>query len=227
MTIQTNLFVLILFFFTVGTLSCKSPEQVEDTDSGTNPEMALVSGCPDGFSDQFDNSAAPYIGGDQEVLVEVSISSDFHCPYCRMLAFDLETFFEDPDHLDYVRLYFHHYPLPQHTDSMDIHMASVAVANQSMDKFWVLHDEIFSRESQNDRMTIEEIVEFAQNVLELDMEQFEADRVSQETADFIQADIEQASSQGLTGTPTVWVCGAKINWPDLDKVVDNFLAGGS
>lgn len=227
MTIQTNLFVLILFFFTFDTLSCTSPEQVEDNDSGTNPEMALAGGCPDGFSDQFDNSAAPYIGGDQEVLVEVSISSDFHCPYCRMLAFDLETFFEDPDHLDYVRLYFHHYPLPQHTDSMDIHMASVAAANQSMDKFWVLHDEIFSRESQNDRMTIEEIVEFAQNVLELDMEQFEADRVSQETADFIQADIEQASSQGLTGTPTVWVCGAKINWPDLDKVVDNFLAGGS
>jgi protein-disulfide isomerase len=110
---------------------------------------------------------------------------------------------------------------------MDIHMASVAVANQSMDKFWVLHDEIFSRESRNDRMTIEEVVEFAQNVLELDMEQFEADRVSQETADFIQADMEQASSQGLTGTPTVWVCGTKIDWPDLDEVVDDFLAGGS
>ena len=94
MTIQTNLFVLILFFFAFGTLSCTSPEQVEDNDSSTNPEMALAGGCPDGFSDQFDNSAAPYIGGDQEVLVEVSISSDFHCPYCRMLAFDLETFLQ-------------------------------------------------------------------------------------------------------------------------------------
>jgi predicted DsbA family dithiol-disulfide isomerase len=223
MTKQTNLFVLILLLFTLGTAGCKSPEHVDDPDSGLNPGMALLSGCPDGFSDLFDNSMAPYIGGDQEVLVEVSISSDFHCPFCRMLAFDLETFFEDPDHLDYVRLYFHHYPLSMHPDSMAIHMASVAAANQSMDKFWLLHDEIFTRESQNDRMTIEEVVAFAQNVLELDMEQFEADRVSQETADFIQADKEQAISQGLTGTPTVWVCGSKINWPDLDQVVDDLL----
>jgi protein-disulfide isomerase len=230
MTKQTKLIVLILFLFTLGTASCSDPQQVEDADPGPDPGpdpgMALLAGCPDGFSDQFDNSRAPYLGGDQEVLVEVSIASDFHCPFCRMLAFDLETFFEDPDHLDYVKVYFHHYPLSRHPDSMEIHMASVAAANQSMDKFWVLHDEIFTRESQNDRMTIEEVVEFAQNVLELDMEQFEADRVSQETADFIQADMEQAISQGLTGTPTVWVCGSKISWPDLAEAVDDFLAGG-
>jgi hypothetical protein len=58
---QTKLIVLILFLFTVGTVGCRSPEQTEDTDSSTNPGTALVSGCPDGFSAQFDNSMAPYI----------------------------------------------------------------------------------------------------------------------------------------------------------------------
>ena len=224
---RTKSMVMFLFLFTVCMVGCTDsapdPEQQEDRDSGIESGVTLLGGCPEGLSDQFDNSEAPYIGGDQEVLVEVSLSSDFHCPYCRMLAFELEEFFEDPDHLDYVRVYFHHYPLSYHPYSMDIHMATVAAANQSMDKFWILHDEIFTRESQSNRMTIEEVVEFAQNVLELDMEQFEADRISQETEDFIQFDMEQANSQGLTGTPTVWVCGNKINWPDLDQVVDDYL----
>jgi len=140
---QIKLIVLILFLFGIGMASCKSPEPKEDIDSNTDPVMEQKSGCPDGFSDQFDNSMAPYLGREQEVLVEVSISSDFHCPYCMMLALDLDTFFEDPYHWDYVRAYFHHFPLSYHPDSMDIHMASVATANQSMDKFWVLHDEVF------------------------------------------------------------------------------------
>ena len=56
-------------------------------------------------------------------------------------------------------------------------------------------------------------------------DQFNEDRVSDETMNFISYEIDQARDFGLTGTPPVWVCGNKISWGDLDEIVDHYLEG--
>ena len=81
----------------------------------------------------------------------------------------------------------------------------------------------FLSEFADDRMTIDEVVEYADTVLELDMKQFNEDRVSDETIGFVEYEIDQAREYGLTGTPTVWVCGEKISWGDLDLYIDHYL----
>ena len=64
-----------------------------------------------------------------------------------------------------------------------------------------------------------------EKTLELDMDQFNADRQSKETEAFIEYDQEQALEQGLWYTPTVWVCGVAVDRDDLEEIVDNFLEG--
>jgi len=194
-----------------------------DTETGEYPDPAPGGGCPDGSFGQFDNSDSPYRGGDKDVLVEANIATDFHCPYCMEFAMLLLDSYTNPDYQNYVRLYHHHFPLDMHPRSKEIHMASVAVANQSEDKFWTLHDEIFNLASENHEMTIKEVEAYAETVLKLDMKQFQSDRISKETLAIIEHDHEQAIEHGLTGTPTLWVCGIKVRWADFNDVVDHFL----
>ena len=221
--------------FVLGLIGCRATfgpgpdtedtDDTDDTDTSTWPEVAQGGGCPDDSWDLFDNSNSPHLGGEEEILIEVNISTDFHCPFCMSFAMELMEYYQQEKYRRYVRLYYHHFPLEQHVDVWEIHYAVLAVFNQSMEKFWMLHDEIYLREFQDERMTIEELVEYADTVLKLDMDQFNSDRASDETMDFIQYEIDQARDFGLTGTPTLWVCGNKSSWGDLDELVDYYLEG--
>ncbi len=205
---------------------CRVPyTSYDDTDTAI-PDAAPGGGCPEGAWDNFDNTLAPYLGGAEEEKVVVSIATDFHCPYCEEFALELIELYSKKEYQDHVRLYYHHHPLYMHPDSWEIHYAAAAIALQSNEKFWLLHDEVFIREYQDNRMTIEEVVTYADEVLKVDMEQFHADRASQEVIDFVVYEKQQAVDQGLTGTPSTWVCGIKVYWKDMGDVIDLFLEGG-
>ncbi len=213
---------VILTFVGAGLAGCRvaPDDEIELEDM---PEPAPGGGCPEGYEDGFDNSASPYIGGTEEVLVTVSMSTDFHCPWCALLAENLASFHDDSKREKYARIYYHHFPLDQHEDVLPIHKAAVAVQNQSNEGFWSVHDEVFARELDDDRMTIEELVDFVDTNTSIDMAQFDLDRASEETVDFLENEKDQALKQGLTGTPSVWVCGIKIGHSHLEETVDYFL----
>ena len=180
--------------------------------------------CPADAPDLFNNAYSPYMGGETSVDIEVVDYSYFRCPHCADFAVEWEEIFSArPDFRDRVRFYFHHYPFNTE-DAWRIHAATVAAGNQGMEYFWRLHDYIFGQKvNEGHTVTVDEAQAFCQNELGLEMSQFEADLAADATYAFLAWDKEQAQAIGVSSTPSVFVCGDKISWGNLEAVLDGYL----
>ena len=215
-------------------LGCRAPETHEaaPTDAASDPQTDSV-GPVDGGQDgplapcapQMDPAQgllpenSPAKGGVDRTDVVVNIFSSFVCPHCARLAEIVDILWARPSWNSRVRLYFRHVPV-----SPERHAATVAAFNQGEDKFWALHDEIYYRLRENGEiMSMDDIRTFAADTLGLDMERFEADSVSDETAARLRADKDTADALGVTGTPSVFICGKRIPTSDLEDAVSAYL----
>ncbi|MCP4679886.1 MAG: thioredoxin domain-containing protein [Deltaproteobacteria bacterium] len=206
---------------------CRSPLKMDEEvygefdasayDAGPQPEGACNS---NDSTYSFNNSLSPYFGGDESIKAEVVDFSSFYCSHCADFAEDVHTLWSTrPDIQEKVRFYFHH------TSTSWRHLASVAAQNQGMEHFWAVHDFIYvsMREEYTSGPSEEEITEFVRDTLKLDMDRFEADIADQKTAKFINWDKEQGEKAGVQGTPTVFVCGEKVDRSQLESVLDEHL----
>lgn len=107
---------------------------------------------------------------------------------------------------NFVKLVFKHYPLPNHNLARPAALAAMAAHEQG--KFWAYHDKVFEIETKN--LKSKDFVKIAEE-LGLDMEKFNADMKSEKLVKHILADINDANSIGVTGTPSVFVNGKKTN----------------
>lgn len=88
-------------------------------------------------------------------------------------------------------------------------MAVLAAGKQG--KFWQFHSQLLENHQQvND----EKILEIAA-ALELNMDQFNQDRISESGRQLIKADIENGRKIGVRGTPSVFMNGKRIKNPGL------------
>jgi protein-disulfide isomerase len=211
------------------TTGCRLPEEEEfDPPDGGFDAGADDAGpgalCPEGTPDLFNNAYNPYKYGDVAVDLEVVDFSFFKCPHCAEFAFEWEeAWANNPEFRDRVRVYYHHFPF-SYASAFEVHAASVAAANQGMDAFWQLHDYIYNGlYTYSTQYGIEEIRAYCEDVLGLEMTQFEDDLVSTETYAFLNWDKEQAEAVGVGGTPSVFVCGEKISWTHLEEIVAGYL----
>lgn len=183
--------------------------------------------CPEGSPDPFNNGQSPYLGGDDAVDLEVVAFQYFCCPYCSDLAADVaELWADDPEYQSRVRFFFHHYPF---TEDMAwiIHGAAVAGFNQDHQAFWALHDLMYFEYPGCVGFEPDDMVAYADEVLGLDMDLFLADMESLETQAFLEWDKSQGQSQGVAGTPKLFICGEMLeSWHDLQETVDFYLEGG-
>jgi len=180
--------------------------------------------CPPDTPDLFNNAYSPYMGGDVTVDLEVVDFSFFKCPHCADFAQHWEEIWANrPDFRERVRLYFHHYPFDFEA-AWDTHAATVAAGNQGMEYFWQLHDYIFDGlYNDGHQYNLDEIRTYCAEVLLLEMTQFENDLADPYTRDFLGWDKEQAQAAGVTGTPSVFICGEKVNWTHLESIIDDLL----
>ena len=88
-----------------------------------------------------------------------------------------------------------------HKDAPLAHAASAAAAKQG--KFWEFHDKLFANQRN---LKLEAFRNYAQEI-GLDVSQFEKDLNDLATKKTIDADMSEASSLGLTGTPGFFVNG--------------------
>jgi predicted DsbA family dithiol-disulfide isomerase len=194
------------------------------TDDSPRPTL-----CASGAGEIFNNGNSPYRWGDETVKVEVDIVEDLRCPYCVLFTLDLNSLWKNrPDFQQYVRLYFHHFPLESlHPGTTEIHVAAAAAANQGRAHFWALYDEIARRAYDDDQMGRGDVEAFLAKRSGFDMRQFRSDLDSDEMQDFVQWDLEQSEAAGAEGTPTVFVCGEPLpNRNDLESRIDELLGGG-
>ncbi len=189
-------------------------------------EQALL--CPQEARGAFNNSNSPFRWGDDEVRVQVDLAVDFRCPACLSFALLAEDVWRNrEDFRQYVRLYFHHFPLEsRHLGTAEIHVAAAAAAEQDPSHFWALHDRIFLLAAEGEQMSREQVDEFLAGERELDMEAFAEAMRSDRLRDFVQWDKRQAVAAGATGTPSLFICGEKNPlWTELEQQLDRALNG--
>jgi protein-disulfide isomerase len=199
-----------------------------DADSDTDSDPIDPDGpgvlCGPEAPDLFDNSLSPYAGGEESVDLEVAAFTFFGCSHCAEFAELWRQLWVDrPDIRSRVRMYFHHFPF-DYTASWDIHAASVAAGNQGMEQFWQLHDFVFGELLDSGELVgIDELRGYCEETLGLDMDEFDADFSDPYTMELLTWDKEQAQAVGVTGTPSVFICGEKISWGEIEAVVDGYL----
>ena len=100
-----------------------------------------------------------------------------------------------------MRIVWKHYPLDFHKDAPFAHMASIAAQEQG--KFWELHDKLFA---DPQKLKPEQVRQYAKDV-GLDMKRFEEDLLKPGTKARLDADLAEAKTLGVTGTPAFFING--------------------
>jgi protein-disulfide isomerase len=145
-----------------------------------------------------DVSDAPMEGSPNARVTLVEFA-DYECPHCKrfqpVLRQVLDEFKGD------VRLYFKHYPLPQHTNARLA--AEAAVAAQKQGKFWSFQDKLWENQ---DSLSPAEMEKFAKEA-GLDVSKFRADLDDPKTKARVQKDRTEGTALGLSSTPTLYING--------------------
>jgi len=181
--------------------------------------------CPAGTENLFNEAYSSYIGGEESVELSVTNFSYFRCPHCAHFAELVHEIWADrEDFRKHVRLYFHHFPFDNQT-AWQIHACAEAAGRQGMENFWAVHDLLYGGMNADPQKvySVDEVVEFVDDALNLDMDQFNADRESDVMMSFLSWDKSQAQAVGVSGTPSVFVCGEKIGWSGLEEIVNGYL----
>jgi protein-disulfide isomerase len=138
--------------------------------------------------------------------------SDFQCPYCSTVGTPLKKLVKK--YPNQVMVAFKHFPLSFHKEAKLCSQAALAAGEQG--KFWEMHDRIFAlienRIPKDEKAKVypEKIQGFAQ-ALELDMAKFNTDMKSTRIVKQVEADMAEGSSKGVSGTPSVFINGQKLD----------------
>jgi protein-disulfide isomerase len=144
---------------------------------------------------------APTRGAESAVL-EIVEFSDFQCPFCAQALPVIDSLLSA--HPDDVRHVYRHFPLPMHEHAA--RAAQAALAAQRQDAFWPYHDLLFENQ---DALSDPELVGYAER-LGLDAEAVERALAEATHQARMHADMELGQSLGVTGTPTFFLNGFRL-----------------
>jgi len=139
--------------------------------------------------------------------------SDFQCPYCSLLAQELDLFMQE--HSDEVQLAFRHFPITS-LHPLALTGAYAAEAAGLQGKFWEMHDLLFASQGTTATMTEDQFIEWLPQQAEsigLDQEQFQKDLESQLVMDKIDQALKFAQDAEIPGTPLVLINGEIYSGP--------------
>lgn len=159
--------------------------------------------------------------GPEDAPVTIINFSDFQCPFSKRSVDYMESALKRYN--GKIRYVFKHFPLSFHKMAKPASFAAVAAQNQG--KFWEYYAKLYS-DVKN--VTEENLVAYAKE-LKLDMDRFNADRTSAETAAKVQEDITQGSVFGVRGTPTLFINGEMIvgaNNSKMEAAIVRHIAAG-
>lgn len=158
------------------------------------------------------------VKGKKDATVTIVEFSDFQCPYCAGLQSTLREVLKA--YPDDVRLVLKDFPLSFHKYAMATARAARAAGEQG--KYWEMHDLIFENFK---KLNSDVFKEFAKK-LNLDLTMFMADYKSNKYDNMIQQDINLGKSLGVTGTPTLFVNGKRMqrrSFDDFKRVIEGYL----
>ena len=173
-----------------------------------------------------------HVIGDADAPVTIVEYTDFQCPYCARHA--LETFpqiEEDLVETGKVRYVFKDLPLTSiHPQAMLAAEASQCAGAQ--DGYLAMHTKLFEKqEAWSGQADAAELLAGYAAEIGLDGERFASCLENQETVDAVQADMEEAISVGITGTPAFLINGRLVSgampFEAFEQAVEAAIAEGA
>mgnify|MGYP001461620515 CR=1 FL=1 len=155
--------------------------------------------------------ADDWVKGNIDATVTLVEYLDFECEACGAYYPLVKRLSEEyGDRVTFVSRYF---PLPNHRNSMTSASAIEAAGRQG--KYWEMHDLLFEEQQNWGELAAPDpaIFERYAEQLGLDMERFKQDVASEEVRNRIVRDRDAGSRLGISGTPTFFLNGEKIQNP--------------
>jgi protein-disulfide isomerase len=143
--------------------------------------------------------------GPENAPVTIVEFSDFQCPYCGREYPVVERVMKEYE--GRVRLVFRHFPLEFHSFAQKAAEAGACAADQGGDKFWKLHDRMFTNQQ---KLAVDDLKGYAKEV-GLDSARFDKCLDGGEKRALVEADEKAGQEAGVTGTPAFFVNGVFIN----------------
>lgn len=165
--------------------------------------LALTA-CVDTTGISAESSKTPHPSTDANAIVTLTEYADLQCPACRSAY----TMLGEPLIQHYgkkIRFEFKHFPLTSiHQYAMPAAEASECAADQG--KFWGFVDLVYTEQEKlnNDQLDV------WGNQLGIDMDLFDRCRKSHIKRDAIMAEYDAGKALGVSGTPTFFVNGERV-----------------
>ncbi len=170
--------------------------------------------------------------GDPNAPVKVDVFEDFRCSVCQYYTQNFEPQIIQA-YVDTGKVYytFHSFIVIDGNDGTDAsyRSANAAMCAGEQGQFWDYHDTLFANQVTEDASLFTDVrlVAMAQN-LNLDMTAFNQCYQAKKYASSVQADITEAHTLNLTGTPSILVDGKLLQiqtFNDVSTAIDAALAG--
>lgn len=163
------------------------------------------------------------VKGSQEASIEIVEFSDFQCPACASVAPLVQSVADQ--YPDDVKLIYRHFPLSSIHPNAQL-AAQAAEAAADFDKFWPMHDLLFTNQDNWAGMSgndfTDQLASYAQQ-LEIDKNEFLTRIESQDIKQRVAEDSSAATKLNLRGTPTLFVNGVQTSAPQLQATVESLL----
>ena len=193
----------------------------------TNQNQQQVSKPAEAGTDLPAEYIARNVKGAPEAKVVVTEYSDFECPYCKTFAQTTQKQLEE----EYiktgkVRFEFKHFPLPQHNPSATF-AAQAAECAADQGKFWEMQQYLFQEAGKQGTNTFTQTrLKAMAETLGLNTGDFNKCLSNQEHAKTVQANMREGQQLAVSGTPTIYVNGKKVenpSYPDIKAAIDAAL----
>lgn len=163
--------------------------------------------------------------GNKAAGITIVEYSDFQCPYCSR---GYQTIQEvRKEYGDKVRIIFKHLPLDFHPLAMPAAKYFEALAKQSPEKAEKFHDMVFENQGMLKDKGEAYFKEVAKKI-GADLKKLETDLKSEEIANLIKTDMEEAKKFNMSGTPGFIINGVSLRgaypFPEFKKIIDQHLA---
>ena len=147
--------------------------------------------------------------GPADAKVTIVEFSDYQCPFCSqaepLMDQVMAAYPKD------VKRVYKQFPLTSiHPNAMPASKAAVAAGKQG--KFWEMHAKLFGNQRE---LSPENYKKWAEE-LKLDVAKFEKDMASPEVQAMIDKDMQDAKAADVTGTPTIFVNGKRLQQRSMD-----------
>ncbi len=147
---------------------------------------------------KIDVSDSP-VKGNPNARITLVEFADYECPHCKRFQPVLRQIVEEfPND---VKLYFKHYPLPQHPNARLA--AEGAVAAQKQGKFWQYQEKLWDHQDDLNPAEIEKVAKETG----LDLAKFRKDVASDAVKAKVAKDHDEGAAIGLQATPTLYIDG--------------------